>query len=87
MAKYINTTVNVVNCYFYNFFHTFCIAKDVQADTQVNCTHSYSRNNQHNAQMCTTALFIYAGFYMFWQKSAIFRELLDPPELRENTDR
>jgi hypothetical protein len=25
-----------------------------------------SRNNQHNAQICTTALFIYAGSYMFW---------------------
>jgi hypothetical protein len=26
-----------------------------------------SRNNQHNAQICTTALFIYAGSYMFRQ--------------------
>jgi hypothetical protein len=24
-----------------------------------------SRNNQHNAQVCTTPLFIYAGSYMF----------------------
>jgi hypothetical protein len=46
-----------------------------------------STNNQYNAQICTTALFIYAGSYMFRQQSAIFRELLDPSELRENTDR
>jgi hypothetical protein len=25
------------------------------------------RNNQHNSQICTTALFIYAGSYMFRQ--------------------
>jgi hypothetical protein len=25
------------------------------------------RNTQHNAQICTTALFIYAGSYMFRQ--------------------
>jgi hypothetical protein len=42
-----------------------------------------SRNNQHNALTFTTALFIYAGSYMFWQQSAIFRELLEPSELCE----
>jgi hypothetical protein len=28
---------------------------------------SSSRNNQHNAQICTTALFMYVGSYMFRQ--------------------
>jgi hypothetical protein len=46
-----------------------------------------SRNNKHNAQISTTVLFIYTGSYMFRQQSAIFRELLHPSELRENTDR
>jgi hypothetical protein len=49
----------------------------------VPCIIRRSRNNQHNAQICTTALFIYAGSYMFRQQSAIFRELVDPSELRE----
>jgi hypothetical protein len=50
-------------------------------------THIHTRNNIHNTQICTTALFIYSGSYMFRQWSAILRELLDPSELRENTYR
>jgi hypothetical protein len=53
----------------------------------VPCIIRRSRNNQHNAQIYTTALFIHASSYMFRQQSAIFRELMDPSELRENTDR
>jgi hypothetical protein len=53
--------------------------------SELNCAHN--RNNQHNAQIFTTALFIYAGSCMFPQKSAIFRGLLDRSELHENTDR
>jgi hypothetical protein len=53
----------------------------------VPCIIRRSRNNQHYAKICTTALFIYAGSYMFRQQSAIFREPVDPSELRENTDR
>jgi hypothetical protein len=53
----------------------------------LNISLSCCRNNQHNAQICTTALFIHAVFYMFRQYSAIFRELLNPSELPENTDR
>jgi hypothetical protein len=53
----------------------------------VPCIIRRSRNNQHHTQTCATALFIYAGSHMFRQEFAIFRELLDPSELRENTDR
>jgi hypothetical protein len=53
----------------------------------VPCIIRHSRNNQHNAQTCTTVLFVYAVSYMFRQYSVIFRGLLDPSELRENTDR
>jgi hypothetical protein len=46
-----------------------------------------SRNNKHNAQNLQQCFILYAGSYMFRHQSAIFRELLDPSELGENTDR
>jgi hypothetical protein len=60
-----------------------CHASQVCCSTTVLC----SINNQHNAQICTTALFYMLAPTCFGSSLPSSRELLDPSELRENIDR
>jgi hypothetical protein len=53
----------------------------------VPCIIKHSRNNQHNAHICTTALFYMLAATCFGSSLPSSGSFQDPSELLENTDR
>jgi hypothetical protein len=84
VTKFLHLRAISVNCS--STFEDKNRQHSLEANTRSTGVVRRSRSHQYNAQICTTTLFIYAGSYMFRHYSAIFRELLDPSELRGNTD-